>query len=64
MILDLKLGDVMRLKKRHPCGGNQWVVVRLGADIGLQCLKCHHNLLLERAALERRFKAFLSRGDG
>jgi len=63
MVLELKLGDVIRLKKPHPCGVNQWVVVRLGADIGLQCLKCHHNLMLERPVLERRFKAFLSRGD-
>jgi hypothetical protein len=63
MVLELKLGDVLRLKKSHPCGDNQWIVVRLGADIGLKCLKCHHKLMMERPILERRFKAFLSRGD-
>jgi hypothetical protein len=63
MILELKLGDVLRLKKSHPCGDNQWIVTRLGADIGLQCLMCHHTVMLERALLERRFKAFISRGE-
>jgi len=63
MVLELKLGDVLRLKKPHPCGVNQWIVVRLGADIGLQCLKCHHIQMMERPLLERRFKAFLSRGE-
>ena len=63
MVLELRLGDVLRLKKAHPCGDNQWVVVRLGADIGLKCLKCHHSLMLERSVLERRIKAFISRGE-
>ena len=58
MILELKLGDVIRLKKPHPCGSNEWVVVRLGADIGIKCLKCQHYVLLERPILERRIKGF------
>jgi hypothetical protein len=63
MVLELKIGDVLRLKKGHPCGDNAWVVVRLGADIGLKCLKCQHIVMLERTVLERRIKGFLSRGD-
>ena len=63
MVLDLKLGDVVRLKKKHPCGNNSWVIERLGADIGIKCLKCQHTIMLERPVLERRIKAFLSRGD-
>jgi hypothetical protein len=63
MVLELRLGDVVRLKKAHPCGGSEWKIVRLGADIGLKCLKCHHAVLVERATLERRIKAFISRGD-
>jgi len=54
--LDVKLGDVVRLKKPHPCGSYEWQVVRLGADIGIKCLKCHHRVLLERGVLERRLK--------
>jgi hypothetical protein len=63
MVLELRQGDVLRLKKPHPCGSYEWQVVRLGADIGLKCLKCRHSVMLERPVLERRIKAFLSRGD-
>ena len=58
-ILDLELGVVLRLRKTHPCGGTDWEVVRLGADIGLRCLRCSRRILLERAALERRLKQVL-----
>ena len=65
MVIDIKLGDVVRLKKQHPCGSYEWQVVRLGADIGIKCLKCHRRVLLERSVLERRVKEFVSRGaDG
>jgi hypothetical protein len=63
MVLELKLGDILRLKKGHPCGNNSWVVIRLGADIGLKCLKCQHAVLLDRVLLERRFKGFLSKEE-
>jgi len=53
----------VRLKKAHPCGSNEWEIVRLGADIGIVCLKCKHRVLLERTVLERRIKAFISRGE-
>ena len=60
--MEIKLGDVVRLKKKHPCGSDEWQVVRLGADIGVKCLKCQHRVLLERVVFERRVKAFVSRG--
>lgn len=63
MVLELRLGDIIRLKKPHPCGSYEWVVVRLGADIGIKCLKCEHSVMLERIVLERRIKGFISRGD-
>ncbi len=62
MVLEVRLGDVVRLKKQHPCGGEDWEVVRLGADIGIKCLKCQHRVLLDRATFERRVKEFVSRG--
>lgn len=62
MVLEIKLGEVVRLKKKHPCGSDQWQVTRLGADIGLKCLKCQRRVLLERSTLERRIKAFIRRG--
>ena len=57
------MGDVVRLRKPHPCGGFEWEVFRLGADIGLRCGSCGRRVLLERRALEKRLKAFVSRGE-
>ena len=56
MVLQLKLDDIVRLRKPHPCGSYEWRVVRLGADIGLKCLKCDHRVLMPRSELERRVK--------
>ena len=61
MVLEIKLGDVVRLRKVHPCGSYEWQVVRLGADIGIKCLKCRRRILLERSVFERRVKEFVSR---
>ncbi|MDD5190437.1 MAG: DUF951 domain-containing protein [Dehalococcoidales bacterium] len=63
MVLELKLGDVVRLKKGHPCGGDTWQVNRLGADIGITCVKCRRYVLIPRPDLERRIKEFISRGS-
>ena len=63
MVVEFKLGDIVRLKKKHPCGSYDWEVVRLGADIGLKCRKCHHRVLLQRPVLERRVREFVSRGQ-
>ncbi|MBI4496293.1 MAG: DUF951 domain-containing protein [Chloroflexi bacterium] len=62
MVAEIRLGDVVRLRKMHPCGGYDWEVVRLGADIGVRCRTCRHRVLLERRVFERRVAAFLSRG--
>ena len=63
MVMEIKLGDVVRLKKKHPCGSYEWQVVRLGADIGIKCRKCQHRVLLARSVFERRVRAFVSRGE-
>jgi len=63
MVLEIKIGDILKLKKTHPCGGNTWQVVRLGADIGIVCLKCRRRVLIPRPELERRIKEFVSRGS-
>ena len=55
------LGDVVKLKKAHPCGGFDWTVVRLGADIGIKCQICARRVILPRRDLERRMKSFVSR---
>jgi hypothetical protein len=62
-VLELLLGDVVRLRRRHPCGGDAWRVDRLGADIGLRCTTCGRHVLVERRLLERRLVEFVERGD-
>jgi hypothetical protein len=62
MVTEIRLGDVVRLKKKHPCGSEQWQVVRLGADIGIRCQGCQRRVLLARSIFERRIRTFISRG--
>lgn len=62
--LKLHLDDVLRLRKPHPCGGYEWRVVRLGADIGLVCLTCGRRVLLTRRELEKRTKLIVGHGPG
>ena len=62
MPLELFMDDIVQLRKAHPCGSDQWRVVRLGADIGLRCLGCERKVLLPRRDLEKRLKKFVSRG--
>ncbi len=59
MLPELELGDHVRMRKAHPCGGFEWEVVRLGADIGLVCLTCKHRILLTRRELARRMKTHI-----
>ncbi len=61
--MEISLGDVVLLKKRHPCGSYEWQVVRLGADIGIKCRGCNRRVLLERRDFERRVKEFVLRDE-
>jgi hypothetical protein len=63
MVMEIRPGDVVRLKKKHPCGNDEWAVVRVGADIRIKCLRCQRYVLLKRPVFERRVKAFVSRGN-
>jgi hypothetical protein len=62
-VLEVYLGDIVRLRRAHPCGSNDWLVDRLGADIGLRCQGCGRHVMLERRLLETRLERFVSRGD-
>lgn len=63
MPIEIRLGDVVRLRKPHPCGNSDWEVVRLGADIGIRCLGCRRRVLITRRQFERQVKSFVRRGD-
>jgi hypothetical protein len=63
MTTEIKPGDVVRLRKPHPCGSYEWEVVSVGTDIGLKCLKCQRRVLLERSIFERRVKEFVPKSE-
>ena len=63
MVLDLRMGDVLRLRRKHPCGGFEWEVVRVGLDIGLRCHTCSRRVLLDRPTLRRRLAEVVARGE-
>ena len=62
ILLDLRMGDVIRMRRKHPCGAFEWEVVRIGADVGLVCRGCRRRVLMERRTLRRRATAFVERG--
>lgn len=59
-IVSVSEGDIVRLKKPHPCGTNEWEVVRVGMDIGLVCKGCGRRVTLVRSDFDRRYKAHIS----
>lgn len=61
---DIRLGDVVRLRKPHPCGSYQWEVIRLGADIGIRCVGCARRVLLPRSQFLRQVKTLVKQGPG
>ena len=64
MGLDLKPGDIVRLKKAHPCGGYRWRVNRVGGDIGLFCQTCDHHIMVSRFRIERRIREIIRPPSG
>jgi hypothetical protein len=60
MLPDLEMDDILRLRKTHPCGEDRWKVVRLGADIKIECLGCKRQVMLPRRKLSRSIKSNLS----
>ena len=63
MLPEIHLDDILRLRKPHPCGSYDWKVIRLGADIGLECMGCQRRVLLERRKLARRLKTIVSQDE-
>lgn len=63
-IPEVHVGDVVRLRKKHPCGAYEWDVVRIGVDIGLVCRGCRRRILLPRSTFNRRLKTIVTRAGG
>jgi len=58
------LGDIVQMKKPHPCGTNEMEVIRMGMDIRIKCVKCKHSILLPRAKFEKSMKKVLRSAAG
>ena len=61
--MEINIGDEVSFSKAHPCGGDRWLVVRTGVDIGIKCTKCGRRVMMERIEFERRVKEVVSRGS-
>ncbi len=58
--MSLTVGDIVQMRKAHPCGGDTWRIVRVGADIGIRCVRCDRKVMLPRSEFERRVKRMVS----
>ncbi len=57
--MDVRVGDVLTLKKKHPCGSQDWMVLRIGADFKLRCMGCAHEIMSSRSNIEKNIKNVL-----
>ena len=55
--MDIRVGDILNMKKQHPCGSNRWKVLRIGADFKIKCLGCGHEVMNNRSKGEKILKA-------
>lgn len=62
-IKEYGLGDVVEMKKKHPCGSMNWEIIRLGADIKLKCQGCDHIVMLQRSKFNKMMKKVVSRKE-
>ena len=59
MPLDIRVEDVVQMRKAHPCGSDRWQIYRVGADVGIRCLGCGRRVMLPRRKFERGVKRIL-----
>ena len=60
---DIDVNDIVMMKNPHPCGANEWKVLRVGADFKIECQKCGHLVMLPRTKFERSVKKLISKGE-
>ena len=54
--MDIQVGDIIKLKKKHPCGSFEWEVLRVGADFRLRCIGCDHQIMISRKIVEKNIR--------
>jgi len=57
---EYKLGSVVTMKKEHPCGTNEWEIVRVGADIKIKCIKCGRSIMMPRIDFNKKLKKVIT----
>lgn len=60
---EYKVGDIVRMKKQHPCGENRWQILRIGMDFRIKCLNCSRSLMMPRSKFEKRVKEVLEKKE-
>lgn len=61
--VDIHVGDVLELKKTHPCGSREWLVLRVGMDFKLRCRGCGHELMTTRSKAEKSIKKVIHKEE-
>lgn len=61
--MDIQLGDILTMKKQHPCGSKQWLVLRIGADFRLRCEGCGHEIMIARSRAEKNIRKVERKGE-
>ena len=61
--MDLKVGDIIKLKKQHPCGSNEWEILRVGIDFRLKCKGCDHQIMIPRKQVEKNIRQVIPAGN-
>ena len=61
--MDIRVGDILTMKKQHPCGEKRWQVLRIGADFKLRCTGCGREVMLPRAKIEKNIKKVVKPGQ-
>lgn len=62
--MNISVGDKIVTRKNHPCGGNEWLVTRTGADVRLKCLKCGSFVMIDALKLQKRIKSVIPAQEG
>lgn len=61
MVVVYEIGDIIKTRKKHPCGNDEWTIIRVGADFKIKCLVCGRIVMLERCEFERRLRKVVKR---
>ena len=59
--MDLYVGDIIKMKKQHPCGTNEWKILRTGIDFRLECMGCGRQVMVTRKLVEKNFRGMIKK---